>query len=73
MRYRECTTDRRGSRYIESEERQTRTYRAREVRDQALPDHSCETDETSGVDLMQKERRLNECQVRNGYGWWELT
>ena len=64
----ERTADRRKSRYIESEERQTRTYWAREVCNQALPNHSCKTDETLGVDLMQKERRSNECQVGNGYG-----
>ena len=29
-------------------------YRVREVRDQALPDRSHETDETSGIDLTQK-------------------
>ena len=31
----------------------------REVHDQASPDHSHETDEMSGVDLTQEERRLN--------------
>ena len=31
----------------------------REVRDWALPDHSHETDETSGIDLMQEKRRSN--------------
>ena len=41
-------------RYIESEKRQTKTHRAREVRDRALPDHSRETDETSGIDLTQR-------------------
>ena len=40
--------------YIESEERWTKMYRAREVHDRASPDHSCETNETSGIDLMQK-------------------
>ena len=53
-----------GNRYIEGEERLTRTYQAREVCDQALPDHSCKTNETSGVDLMQKEGRLN--NIRSG-------
>ena len=43
--------------YIESEERRTKTHRVREVRDQASPDRSRETDETSGIDLMQEERR----------------
>ena len=50
----ECTTEQERNIYIESEERWTKTHRAREVHDQALPDHSHETDETSGVDLMQK-------------------
>ena len=49
------TADRR-NRYIESEKGQTRMYRAREVHDRALPDHSRETKETSGVDLTQKEK-----------------
>ena len=46
-------------RYIESEKRQTKTHQAREVRNRALPDHSRETDETSGMDLTQEQRRLN--------------
>ena len=66
MRYRKHTVDRRGNRYIESEKGQTRTYQAREVRNQASPDHSRETDETSGVDLMQEERRSN--SVWSGMG-----
>ena len=41
-------------RYIESEKGQTKTHRAREVCDRALPDRSHETDETSGIDLTQK-------------------
>ena len=45
--------------YIESEERQTKTHRAREVRNRALPDRSHETDETSEMDLTQEQRRLN--------------
>ena len=73
MRYRECTADRRGNRYIEGKERQARTYQVRKVRDQALPDHSHETNETSGVDLTQKERRSNELRVRNGCGCWECV
>ena len=44
-------------RYIESEKGQTKTHRAREVRDRASPDHSRETDETLGMDLTQEERR----------------
>ena len=46
-------------RYIEGKKRQTKTYRAREVCDQALPNRSRETDETSGMDLMQEQRRSN--------------
>ena len=41
-------------RYIESKKRQTKTHRAREVCDRALPDHSRETDETLGIDLTQR-------------------
>ena len=41
-------------RYIESKKRQTKTHRAREVRDRASPDRSRKTDETSGIDLTQK-------------------
>ena len=41
-------------RYIESEKGQTKTHRAREVRDRASPDRSRETDETSGIDLTQR-------------------
>ena len=48
-----------GGRYIESEERRTKTHLVREVHDWASPDCSRETDETSGVDLMQEERRSN--------------
>ena len=36
----------------------------REVCDQALPNHNCETNETSGVDLTQEERRLNSVGLR---------
>ena len=43
------------NRYIESEERWTRIYQAREVHDWASPDRSRKTDETLGLDLMQKE------------------
>ena len=45
--------------YIESEERQTKTHRAREVCDRASPNCSHETDETSGMGLTQEERRSN--------------
>ena len=45
-------------RYIESEKRQTKTHRAREVRNRASPDRSRKTDETSGMGLTQEERRL---------------
>ena len=41
-------------RYIESEKGQTKMHRAREVRDRASPDCSRETNETSGIDLMQR-------------------
>ena len=52
------TEERRGNIYIGSEKGWTKTHRAREVRDQASPDRSRETDEMSGIDLMQEERRL---------------
>ena len=51
-------------RYIESEKGQTKTHRAREVRDRALPDRSRETNDMSGMDLTQEERRSN--GVRSG-------
>ena len=41
-------------RYIESEKEQAKMHRAREVRDRASPDRSRKTDETSGIDLMQR-------------------
>ena len=41
-------------RYIESGKRQTKTHRVREVHDRTSPDRSRETDEMSGIDLMQK-------------------
>ena len=44
-------------RYRESEKGQTKMHRAREVCDRALPDHSHKTNETSGMGLMQEERR----------------
>ena len=50
----ECTTEQERNIYIESKERWTKMHRVREVRDRALPDHSRETDETSGIDLTQK-------------------
>ena len=49
----DVTEEHRGNIYIGSEKGRTKTHRAREVRDRALPDHSRETDETSGIDLMQ--------------------
>ena len=52
------TEEHRGNIYIGSEERQTMTHRAREVRDQASPDRSRKSDETSGMGLTQEERRL---------------
>ena len=48
------TEERRGNIYIGSEKGQTKTHRAREVRDQASPDHSRETDEMLGIDLTQR-------------------
>ena len=51
------TEECRGNIYIGSEKGQTKTHRAREVRDRALPDHSHETDETSGMGLTQEEGR----------------
>ena len=50
--------------YIGSEKGQTKTHRVREVRDWASPDRSRETDETSGMGLMQEERRSKD--VRSG-------
>ena len=44
-------------RYIESEKGQTKTHRAREVRDRASPECSRKTDEMSGMGLTQEERR----------------
>ena len=58
------TEEHRGNIYIGSEERQTKTHRAREVRDRASPDRSRETDETSGMGLTQEQRRSN--GVRSG-------
>ena len=40
------------------------THRVREVHDQASPDRSRETDETSGMGLTQEQRRSN--GVRSG-------
>ena len=54
----ERTTEQERNIYIESEERRTKTHRAREVHDWALPDRSHKTDEMSGIDLTQEERRL---------------
>ena len=48
------TEERRGNIYIGSEKGQTKTHRAREVRDRASPDCSRKTDETLGIDLMQR-------------------
>ena len=48
------TEERRRNIYIGSEKGRTKTHRAREVRDRASPDRSHETDETSGIDLMQR-------------------
>ena len=58
MRYIECTTDRRRNRYIESEKGQTRMHQARKVCDRTLPNHSGETDESLGVNLMQERGKV---------------
>ena len=58
MMRQEMYSRQKGNRYIEGEERQTRTYRARGVRDRALPDRSCETDETLGIDLTQEREKV---------------
>ena len=47
-------------RYIESEKGQTKTHRAREVRDRASPDRSHENDETSGIDLTQGRGKVED-------------
>ena len=51
------TEERRRNIYIGSEKGQTKTHRAREVRDRASPDRSRKTDETSGMGLTREERR----------------
>ena len=51
------TEERRGNIYIGSKKGQTKMHRAREVCDRASPDHSHETDETSGMGLTQGEGR----------------
>ena len=53
----DVTEEHRGNIYIGSEKGRTKTHRAREVRDRALPDRSRETDETSGMGLTQEEGR----------------
>ena len=58
------TEECRGNIYIGSEKGQTKTHRAREVRNRASPDRSRETDEMSGMGLTQEERRLKD--VRSG-------
>ena len=59
-------------RYIESEKGQAKMHRAREVRDRASPDRSRETDETLGIDLMQRSEG-QKASVGNECGCWELT
>ena len=49
------TEECRGNIYIGSEKGRAKTHQAREVHDQALPDRSRETDETSGIDFDAKE------------------
>ena len=65
MRQRKHIADRKRNRYIERKERQTRMYQVREVCNQALPNHSHKTDETSGVDLTQKR----EGWIASGQEW----
>src|SRR5438128_11824625 len=67
MRHRKRTADRRKERYIEGEKGHTKTERAREVRDRASPDHSHETDGSSGIDLMQ-EKEEGQRGVGSGMG-----
>ena len=50
----DVTEECRGNIYIGSEKERTKTHRAREVCDRASPDRSRETNETSGIDLMQR-------------------
>ena len=59
----DVTEERRGNIYIGSEKGWTKTHRAREVCDRASPDRSCETDETSGIDLTQRS------EGRKASGW----
>ena len=51
------TEEHRGNIYIGSEKGRAKMHRVREVRDRASPNRSRETDETSGMGLMQEERR----------------
>src|SRR5438128_9844843 len=67
MRHRKRTADRRKDRYIESEKGQAKTERAREVRDRASPDRSCETDGSSGIDLTQ-EKEEGQRGIGSGMG-----
>ena len=60
------TEKHRGNIYIGSEKGRTKTHRVRGVRDRASPDRSCKTDETSGMGLMQEERRSK--GVESGMG-----
>ena len=59
----DVTEERRGNIYIGSEKGRTKTHRVREVRDWASPDRSCETNETSGIDLTQRS------EGRKALGW----
>ena len=59
----DVTEEHRGNIYIGSEKGQTKTHRAREVRDRASPDRSRETDETSRIDLTQRS------EGRRALGW----
>ena len=65
----DVTEERRGNIYIGSEKGRTKTHRAREVRDQASPDRSRETDETSGIELTQR----SEGQKTSGREWVSVS
>src|SRR5947208_10977394 len=67
MRHRKRTADRREDRYIEGEKGQTKTERAREVRDRASPDRGRETDGSLGIDLTQ-EKEEGQRGVGSGMG-----
>ena len=61
----DVTEERRGNIYIGSEKGWTKTYRARDVRNQASPNRSRETNEMLGIDLTQR----SEGQKASGREW----